>query len=378
MRSALECTLLPIARSALECTSAPTYSNTAAGVPILKVDPDRDGLLFKQHEYGIAKQRLSRLKAYEKYLTLTTREKKLLEFDQKENLEQIEQQGLKESYVFISKAAQQDMEVWRMAEERDDQIQSNLEEIQDAKRNYMRKIRDVNERWEEASLHRRTAWDLETQRRKDSKILKARIQNVIDKKIRGETNDYMKRIKAVEQEKEAHAKSKIEDMRESIEIQKIDKMHKREEKKEAVVQWKTDMRARLKEARAKPVVGHIQGLNQWEEKLLDRLETEEEKREEAKDTGRQALRERSKALKARLEEFNMRADMAIEAKREERLVRIEAMKALKKKREEQRINSLTAFKRISSAGKKDFEQRVEERRKAYLHELGLADPPPIS
>jgi len=347
-------------------------------VPILKVDPDRDGLLFKQHEYGIAKQRLSRLKAYEKYLTLTTREKKLLEFDQKENLEQIEQQGLKESYVFISKAAQQDMEVWRMAEERDDQIQSNLEEIQDAKRNYMRKIRDVNERWEEASLHRRTAWDLETQRRKDSKILKARIQNVIDKKIRGETNDYMKRIKAVEQEKEAHAKSKIEDMRESIEIQKIDKMHKREEKKEAVVQWKTDMRARLKEARAKPVVGHIQGLNQWEEKLLDRLETEEEKREEAKDTGRQALRERSKALKARLEEFNMRADMAIEAKREERLVRIEAMKALKKKREEQRINSLTAFKRISSAGKKDFEQRVEERRKAYLHELGLADPPPIS
>jgi hypothetical protein len=59
---------------------------------VCRVDPDRDGLLFKQHEYGIAKQRLSRLKAYEKYLTLTTREKKLLEFDQKENLEQIEKQ----------------------------------------------------------------------------------------------------------------------------------------------------------------------------------------------------------------------------------------------------------------------------------------------
>jgi hypothetical protein len=55
------------------------------------------------------------------------------------------------------------MEVWRMAEERDDQIQSNLEEIQEAKRDYMRKIRDVNARCEEGSLHRRTAWDLETQ-----------------------------------------------------------------------------------------------------------------------------------------------------------------------------------------------------------------------
>jgi hypothetical protein len=34
-------------------------------------------------------------------------------------------------------------------------------------------------------------------------------------------------------------------MRESIEVQKIEKMHKREEKKDAVAQWKIDIRVGL-------------------------------------------------------------------------------------------------------------------------------------
>ena len=60
---------------------------------ICRVDPDRDGLLLKQYEYGLAKQRLSRLECYQRYLpNLSAREKRLLEFEKAPQLKAVAEQ----------------------------------------------------------------------------------------------------------------------------------------------------------------------------------------------------------------------------------------------------------------------------------------------
>ena len=63
--------------------------------------------------------------------------------------------------MFISKAAQMDMDVWQQAEQRDDQMQANLDGIYEARRNLQRKIKAVHKRWDEAASYRRKAWEEE-------------------------------------------------------------------------------------------------------------------------------------------------------------------------------------------------------------------------
>eukprot|EP00240_Pyramimonas_obovata_P016188 CAMPEP_0118923734 /NCGR_PEP_ID=MMETSP1169-20130426/2154_1 /TAXON_ID=36882 /ORGANISM="Pyramimonas obovata, Strain CCMP722" /LENGTH=270 /DNA_ID=CAMNT_0006864765 /DNA_START=347 /DNA_END=1156 /DNA_ORIENTATION=+ len=246
----------PTRERPMTARSEPVYSRSSAGVSVLKVDPDRDGLLLKQYEYGLAKQRLSRLNCYEKYLpNLTKKEKALLKFEEKPKLAEVAEQGLKEPYVFISKAAQMDMDIWQQAEQRDEQMQANLDAIQDSYRNVMKKIKAVHKRWDEAATYRRKAWEEDEETRRQNHQRREHIKELQERKIKRDTFEYQKRLAEIATKKEAEKQEKLAKVREDIAQKKEEARDREEAKRAAVEQWQHDLKERWKERK-----GHTEGV----------------------------------------------------------------------------------------------------------------------